>query len=192
MNITINVSVADEEANQLAGILRCTREELEEVLQPFASAAAEEYVRMFLGQKVFTRGSDFREYRLFLLIQYAFSEGIPDEQRVCDLFQTTVPQSRSLIRSVMSKYQYELENTTDKSLRKAIEEANYSEDHDYYIVTVGNSNIVDSLNQLIASADGTLPPIKKRRNTVSTYIVPKSSRRKLAELLGIELPEGDE
>lgn len=62
---------------------------------------------MFIGQRVFTRGRDIQEYRLFLLIRGPFGNTIPDDQMVCDLFQTTT-QSRALVRSVMSKYQYEL------------------------------------------------------------------------------------
>jgi len=37
---------------------------------------------MFIGQQVFTRGADIREYRLFLLIEQPFDAHIPDEQRV--------------------------------------------------------------------------------------------------------------
>lgn len=189
MDVKVSVELLKEEEDKLAGILNCKGAELEKALGPFANAAIEEYLRMFLGQKVFTRGSDFREYRLFLLIKYAYPDCIPNEQTVSDLFSTTASQSRSLIRSVMSKYQYELVTTTGKSFRKAITEATYSEQENCYLITTGSENIINELNLVIADIDGTLPPITRRPNTVSTYRLPNSSREKLAKRFEIELPE---
>ena len=108
MNINFNIELQNEEIDQLAGILVCTQEELPTKIAPYAKAALEEYIKLFLGQKVFTRAADFREYRLFLLIQHVFDNEIPNEQKISDLFQTTTNQSRTLTRSIMSKYQYDL------------------------------------------------------------------------------------
>jgi len=105
MKIEFEPSGGDLE--MLAEILGTSPDEVEAALAPYLHAAATEYVEMFLGRKVFTRGQDIREYRLFLLMKEVF-ERLPDEQEVSDLFQTTESQSRSLIRSVMSKYQYDL------------------------------------------------------------------------------------
>lgn len=96
MPITIELGLADEERNQLAGILKCSPGELDATLEPYARSALEEYGRMFIGQRVFTRGADIQVYRLFLLIKGPFDNQIPDEQIVSDLFQTTANQSRSL------------------------------------------------------------------------------------------------
>lgn len=189
MDVKGIVELSQEEEDKLAGILNYKGSDLSKALEPFASAAIEEYLRMFLGQKVFTRGSDFREYRLYLLIKHVFNDFIPGEQTVSDLFSTTASQSRSLIRSVMSKYQYELVTTTDKSFKKAITEAKYSKQDDCYLITTGSENIISELNLTIAAIDGTLPPITKRPNTVSTYRLPISSREKLAKLFEIELPK---
>lgn len=192
MNIQCEIDLTIEEIEQLRGILNCNREELAGSLMPYANAALEEYIRMFLGQKVFTRGSDFREYRLFLLVQHAFDNEIPDEQDICDRFQSTVTQARSLVRSVMSKYQYELAAAIQKSLKKALEGAIQSEGGENYFITVDNENIIHALNRLLASIDGTLPPITRRRSTVSTYILKPSSREQLAERLGVELADEEE
>lgn len=189
MDIKGTVELSQEEEDKLAGILNYKGSKLSEALELFASAAIEEYLRMFLGQKVFTRGSDFREYRLYLLIKYVYNDFIPGEQTVSDLFSTTASQSRSLVRSVMSKYQYDLVITTDKSYKKAITEAKYSEQEDCYLITTGSENIISELNLIIADIDGTLPPITKRPNTVSTYRLPKSSREKLAKRFELELPK---
>lgn len=189
MNINFNINLQKDEIDQLAGILECTQKELPAIIAPYAKAALEEYIRMFIGQRVFTRAADFREYRLFLLIQHVFDNEIPNEQQISDLFQTTANQSRTLTRSVMSKYQYDLARAIEKSLSIAIENAKYSKEDECYLITVDNENIIETLNRLIGSIDGTLPPIIKKRNTVSTYKLEKSSRLKIMENLGIEIQE---
>jgi hypothetical protein len=72
----------------LAEILGSSPDQVEDKLAPYVSAAATEYIEMFLGRRVFTRGQDIREYRLFLLMRGVFGR-LPDEQEVSDLFQTT-------------------------------------------------------------------------------------------------------
>src|SRR6266481_3704504 len=111
MKIEIDFSLTKAEAKQLADIIGAENvEKLAQAIAPHARAAIREYAQMFLGQKVYTRGSDIREFRLFLLIREAFGNKIPDEQDVCGLFQCSTNQARALIRAVMSKYQYELHN----------------------------------------------------------------------------------
>jgi hypothetical protein len=187
MAIQIELPLNEEERTQLAGILRCRVNELETVMASHGTAALEEYARMFIGQKVFTRGADIQEYRLFLLIKGPFENRIPDEQRVSDLFQTTTTQSRSLIRSVMSKYQYELQEAINASLKQAVEEA--EREGDEWTVTVNSENIVESLNRVIGSIDGSLPQIEKKRGTVSNYVVRRSSYLKLCERFDLPVAE---
>ena len=192
MNITFDIELQKDEIDQLAGILECSEKELPKVIAHYAKAALEEYIRMFLGQKVFTRAADFREYRLFLLIQHVFDNEIPNEQQISDLFQTTANQSRTLTRSIMSKYQYDLSRAIEKSLRNAIHNATLSEEDECYLITVDNENIIEALNRLIGSIDGTLPPIYKKTNTVSTYKLELSSRREIMQNLGIEIEEKED
>lgn len=187
MPITLNLALTEEEKTQLAGILRCEVGELEEMLGPYAAAALEEYARMFIGQRVFTRGSDIHEYRLFLLIKQPFEGRIPDEQQVSDLFQTTANQSRSLIRSVIAKYQYELHDAINSSLRNAVAAA--EADGDDWSITVNSENIVESLNRVIGSIDGSLPQIEKKRGTVSSYVLRRSSYSRLCERFDLPVPE---
>jgi hypothetical protein len=184
MEITVTLRLTADEKRQLAAILGCQVSELSSALDGYCSAAAEEYVRMFLGQKVFTRGSDIREYRLLLLIQHALDGHIPKEQQISDLFQTTVTQSRSLTRSVMSKFQYELSAAINQTLEAVLEDASLEEENDQYVITVDNENLVDAMNRRLQAIDGTLPSVSKRRGTVSTYNVPRSSFNRLREHLG--------
>jgi len=192
MNIACSINLSENEIAQLAGILRCEIEVLGEEISNCGNAAIEEYVRLFLGQKVFTRGSDFREYRLFLLIQHAFNNELPNEQEVCDRFQCTVTQARSLIRSVMSKYQYELDSAIMRSQIRVLNNSVESADSEEYLITVDNENIIDALNRVLASIDGTLPPISSKRNTVSTYRIKPSSYERLLVKFGIDLIEDEE
>jgi hypothetical protein len=179
MNIEFEVQLSDEEQEQLSEIIGCDVDDLSDTLSSYCSAAAEEYVRMFLGQRVFTRGADFREYRLFLLIKHVFDNRIPGEQTISDLFQTTATRSRSLSKSVMSKYQYELSAAIDKTLEDTLAQADQKEEGGHYLVTIENKNIVSSINQVLASIDGGLPQMSKKRGSVSTYKLQPSSYKKL-------------
>ena len=188
MQVAANLTLTADDKKQLAGILQCKVSELEDTLGPYADAAVREYVQMFLGQRVFTRGSDMREFRLFLLIRTAFKDTLPDEQTVCDLFQCTLTQSRSLIRSVMSKYQYDLHGAITTSLKSTVEGAIADPDGYGVEATINNENIVEALDRVLASLDGTLPQVQKKRGTVSTYQLKASSYLRLCEHFKIKTP----
>lgn len=168
MKIVSELKLKDDEAEQLAGILGIKLGELESAFGFFAAAAVEEYVRMFLGQKVFTRGSDMREYRLFLLIRNAFGNSIPDEQMICALFQCTQSQSRSLLRAVMSKYQYELSSAIATSLKRAVESV-HKDGNGTWVVTVKSENIIAELNKELASIDGGQDEVIRLAGKLATY-----------------------
>ena len=173
MNLEIEIKLNEQEKDQLSQIIDCDKENLEESLKPYCEAAAEEHIKMFLGQKVFTRGSDYKEYRLFLLIKHAFENKIPSEQTISDLFQTTITQSRSLVRSVMSKYQYELSNAIEDTLNEIINNAaqrDGDDDDDKYYVTIGNKSLVEAINLVLGNIDGTLPQINKERKKLCIYL----------------------
>ena len=174
------------EKAQLAATFRCSTHDLTRELRKYADAATEEYVRMILGQHVFTRGQDIREYRLFVLIEHAFGGLLPDEPTISALFQTTTTQSRALLRAVMSKYQYELQSvirhTLESHLRGAVRDPIQP---DVQNMTVDSENVVEALNRAIAAIDGTLPQITKARGTVTTFDIPKSSFEQLKLHFGL-------
>jgi hypothetical protein len=181
MSIKVEHGLGPDDSAKLAGILRCKPGDLDRVLGPYVTAALQEYIRMFVGQRVFTRGADIREYRLLLLILNAFGNKIPDEQRISDLFQTTASQSRALIRSVMSKYQYELSSAIKATIADTIKSANQSKPGADYEFTVNNQNVVEAMNRTLASLQGTWPQVAAKTGTVSTYVIKPSSRDKLVE-----------
>lgn len=167
------------EKTQLSSILSCTEKDLEKTWLPYKEAASEEYFRMVLGQRVFTRGQDIREYRLYLLIKLIFNEELPTEQKISDLFQTTTTQSRALLRAVMSKYQYELHSVIDSTLTQVLGSANQNAESKVWSITVDSENVIEALNRKLAGIDGTLPQVTRARNTITTYEIANSSYEKL-------------
>ncbi|RJP50149.1 MAG: hypothetical protein C4586_06375 [Anaerolineaceae bacterium] len=165
----------------MANVLGCSLGDLEDQLSLFGTAAIREYISMFLGQKVFRRGSDILEYRLYLLVEEAFQGQIPDEQAVSKLFQTTSTESRSIIRSVMSKYQYQLKAPIESSIAKLLESATKDKEENQYIIVANSFNLVAEMNIALAEIDGNLPPVVKKRGGISTYLIQPSSYARLKE-----------
>jgi len=147
---------------------------------------------MFQGKKVFSRGSDIREYRLYLLVKHAFSSRIPSEQRVCRLFQCTSSESRSLIRAVMSKYQYLLKDAIFDTLKDLMDTSELAEDGESLTIAISNQNLVDELNRKLAEIDPSYPPVKKKPNSVSTYEVKPSSYGELCKYFHIQSKLGSD
>lgn len=181
MDVQATVNLSDEEKTEITQILHCTEAELPNVLKKFSSAALQEYISMILGQKVFKRGTDILEYRLFLLIEEVFNNMVPDEQEVCKLFQTTSTESRSLIRSVISKYQYQLKVAVEKTIKRILKNAQQENDQSPYTITINSQNVVEELNRQLASIDGNLTAVTKKRGSVSIYEIKPSSYARLCE-----------
>jgi hypothetical protein len=175
--ISVSVALSGDEKKQLATILASTPAKLDDALLPFAEAALEEYIRMFLGQRVFTRGSDAREFRLLLLIKHAFDNRFPDDQRISDLFQTTLSESRSLIKSVSAKYQYELAGAKEATLKAVLGAA--VQQKDTWLLSINSRTVVEQLNRDLVQLGSDLPPVRLKENTGSTYVVAASSFQKL-------------
>lgn len=179
MQITSNINLTPAEEAEIATILECAASDLNSKLNTYFSASIKEYLSMIRGQKVFTRGSDMREYRLLLLIENAFDGVIPDEKTVSNLFQTTLNESRGLIRAVMSKYQYQLRTFIETTLCAALKLATRQNASGEYSVVINSQNVVSELNKILADIDGGLTPIAKRKGSVSTYEIAASSYNKL-------------
>lgn len=172
------MKLTDPEKSQLAAIFECDESQVEEHVRRYGNAATEEYVRMVLGQRVFTRGSDMREYRLLLLIEHVFDGKVPSEGQISALFQTTASQSRSLLRAVMSKFQYELQTAINKTLDDVMSKAAKLDSGGYTIVT-DSEVIVEALNRRLGQKNGLEQPLTKVKNTISQYELTASAYNRL-------------
>ena len=186
ISATLNLTPQDEA--DLVRVLGCKPADLSTVLGPYASAALTEYVMMFLGQKVFTRGSDIREYRLLLLIQQVLGNHIPDEALVSRLFQTSSSESRALLRAVMSKYQSQSHGAAEQSIRDILAVATGDPKEGPLLITVDNAIIVEHLNRALAESDGTLAKVMRHENSVSTYEVKPASFKALCKTFNVKRP----
>lgn len=186
MPVTAQLQLDDRERAQLARILGCEVGQLERRLAPYATAALEEYVRMFLGERVFSRGIDLREYRLFLLVRHVFGDRLPAENRISALFQTTPSQSRSMLRSVLAKFQYVLDEQLRATLAETIGRARRRKDAHVWTVGVASPSVVDELDRTIATLDGSLPLLRRDPATASTYELQRSAYLRLCEHFGLE------
>jgi hypothetical protein len=128
------------ERTQLASVLGCSTKELDDQLKGFVDAAEEEYVRMMLGQHVYSRGQNIRVYRLCLLIKHAFGGRLPNEGEISAIFQTTTTESRSLLRAVRAKFQYELRQATHDTMSAVFAQATRDPDADTWSLVCGSEN----------------------------------------------------
>ena len=179
MKFNANLKLTPTEVTEISTILGCAEADLNARLNACFAASIDEYLTMFRGQKVFKRGSDMREYRLLLLIEKAFDGVIPDERTVSRLFQTTLPESRALIRAVVSKYQYQLKPYVDRTVQVALGLANKNNNEENATVVINNQNVVDELNKALAVIDGNLSPVVKKKGSVSTYEITLSAYSRL-------------
>lgn len=149
-----------------------------EVLNNLRNAATEEYLEMLRGSRVFTRGQDIREYRLFLLIKHYFKT-IPSDGEVSALFQTTATQSRGLLRAVTSKYQYDLNQVLTQALRKLLKSAKNSGENGTFWLTPTSEYMVEELNRRLAIQDPSAVRIRRLPGTVLTFVITSGSKSAL-------------
>jgi hypothetical protein len=174
---------SDTEREQLADAFGCSVSQLDSRLKGFVAAAEEEYIRMVLGQHVYSRGQDIRIYRLCLLIKHAFGGRLPTEGEISAIFQTTTTESRSLLRAVRAKFQYELRHATHDTMAAVFAEATKDPDADTWSLVCGSENIIEALNDALARRNGALPKIKKAAGTVGEYEIAASTHDALTSIL---------
>lgn len=193
MNINFTKDLSTEESNLLKDIFNCDDTGLEVKISELANASTQEYLDMVLGKRVFTRGQDIKEYKLFLLIKYFFSGYIPDEQTITTMFQTTTTESKSLLRSVMAKYQYELKEPIKMTIKNILgNEVEYDRPKDVYKVSKIGLNIVDETNNILSQINGSLNPVTKKKGASHIFEIPAASYVELCNYFEIEMEEENE
>ncbi|MFB1298606.1 hypothetical protein ACAG24_024145 [Mycobacterium sp. pW049] len=163
------------ERAQLADAFNCELNQVDGRLAQFVAASEEEYVRMILGQHVYSRGQDIKVYRLSLMIKHAFGGRLPSEGQISALFQTTATESRGLLRAVRAKFQYELRQAIRSSMQAAVSRANRDEENGEWAMVCDSENIIDALNDAVARHDGSLPRIRKAPGSAGEYTLAPST-----------------
>jgi len=177
------LEVSDADTDLLADALECDVKVLASRLAGHAQAAVAEYVEMYLGRRAFSRGSDILEHRLALLMEYPFANQVPAETQVARLFQVTLPASRSLIRSALSKYRYQLRAATTASAKATLESAKLTK-NDQFLLEIKVASLVDLMNQSLAAKDGREKPVLRVADSVSNYSTARSSYEFLCQAFG--------
>lgn len=190
MRFELDISIPSEEEALLREALGLdAAQDLQATLNGHFTAACHEYLAQYCGQRVFRRGSDFLEYRLALLVRHAFQARLPDEEQVARLFQLTLSESRSLLRSLLAKYKgmvrEGLQQTIHDLLRK-VRPAQAQEDGCFYLV-ITSTALVAEMNQLLAAADLERPyePVRKKTGSLHTYRVDPAAMNRLRVQAGL-------
>lgn len=173
MQISFDLPLEQTDLDKLCSVINCTAQDVEQTFSLYAKSAAEEYMQMFLGKNSFRRTVDFQDFRIYLIMIHVLNGNIPDEALISRLFQTSATESRARIRSVLSKYQRGLESQIKNSISEILQNAAAEEDR--HIITVNNLTIVEMLNAKLAELDGNHVPVKKIRETVSSYSLAPAS-----------------
>jgi hypothetical protein len=177
--VSFMLELPDDQAKLLDDILS-QRHSLK--LADVCTAAAEEYAQMIIGERAFSRGSEFQEYRLFLLTKYAFDTLLPTESTVCALFQLTPTRARSLIQAVAAKYQYELREIVNATLKRVLEPAKADAKSDFLTFFVDSNVYVTLLKERIRALGGDRTQISKTEK-VGEYKILPSVRDELLKAL---------
>ena len=179
MPIEITISddyFTEDEREKLYDLLEATNDaDFADSLNRIILAGLDEYKSMFLGMGLPSRADEIRQHRLFYLIKRYFINRLPSEAEVSSMFQLTQSQSRSLIRSVMARFRYELEDEIRNTLVEHVRRAELNNDMQEYRVVIHSDNVLDELNRIIGSIAPNLDQIKKVRNTSRTYAISEDS-----------------
>ncbi|SPY96512.1 Uncharacterised protein [Proteus mirabilis] len=105
---------------------------------------------------------------------------------LANYFKLRATESRGYLRSIISKYQYQLKSAIDQTIKAILLNAEAQSAVGPYHITLNSANIIEELNKKLATIDGTLASVTKKRGSVSTYEVTKSSYENLCESLQIQ------
>jgi len=168
MQITFDIAVDPDDEARLTALLGANPD-LPSVVAGHAKAALQEYLEAYLGRRAFSRGSDILEHRLARLIQHAFAGEVPDDVKISRLLQTTLSQSRTLLRNTLIKFRYELTDATTQSAQTLLTKVIWADDH--YDSKGASTNLIEILNQQLAAVDPTLKNISRTPNSVATWSI---------------------
>lgn len=183
MDVTATLNLTDPEKGRLKSIFGCADDAtLQAKLGEVSRAAIQEHIDMFLATGAFTRGSDFREHRLAMLILHAFGGSIPSETMVSRMFQSTRTGSRGLIRAVMSKYQIRLETAVKQTLYALVHSA-VAQGNDNHKIVCDSPALIEQLNLTLGALAAPHKPIAAILTEAGRYTVDNAARNDLLQEL---------
>jgi hypothetical protein len=183
LKISFDFDIPPGDIPALAAALGCPEADVAANLPGHAKAALGEYVEAYLGRRAFSRGSDILEHRLSLLIEHAYGNRVPSEAEVSNIFQTTLTSSRSLLRAALTKYRYRLKGAVVASATAALERAVWNKDDNQYTVEIHAANIVDYLNQRLATEFAGQKRISPAKDSISIYAIAPGTYDELCRAL---------
>jgi hypothetical protein len=190
MSIDISIPddfIKDDERNKLEELFRCDEDHPFDVaISRVVLSSLAEYKDMLLGMRLPSRADEIRQHRLFHLIKHYFLGRLPSEAEVSSMFQLTQSRSRSLIRYVMTRFRYELEEEIRNTLIQNLQQARFNNDANEYRLVIQSDNVLEELNRIIATIAPALDPIRKVRNMSRTFAISEDSYRELRSYFGIE------
>ncbi|MFC4257050.1 hypothetical protein GRI97_14000 [Altererythrobacter xixiisoli] len=176
MDVSTTINLSAPERERIRNIFVCADDAALEIkLGEVSRAAIQEHLDMFLGTGAFTRGNDFREHRLAMLILHTFGGRIPSESDVSKMFQSTRTGSRSLLRATMSKYQILLERAMKATLLALVNDAT-PQGADSHRIVCDSPAFIEQLNQTLAALPNPHAPISPIAAEVGRYTVDNAAR----------------
>jgi hypothetical protein len=183
--ITAEIALNPQERAHLRAVLACGDDvALDAKLALVAKAALNEHLDMFLGQAVFTRGSDFKEYRLALLTLHAFSGQLPEEGMISRMFQITRAASRGLLRAMLSKYQIRLDSALKATLQALLLSAT-PRGPDRHSFVCRSPALVYQLNQRLVDLEDPFAPVTPLTEEAGRYVIDNASLAALKAAYGL-------
>ena len=181
-DLVVSFPLSAPERALVASRLGCDVAIVDVELKKLIVTATTEYLDYIKGERVPQTGGDFRQQRLLLLIKHFYGGRIPSEATVCRLFQVTPSGARALIRNVVSRYSCEIETITRRTLKESLE--NVRQEGDELLVSLPSSALCEELNRILEIKDGESPPVVRRKDSVSLYVINDSSFKLLCAELG--------
>ena len=184
MDIQFKIELNEGVVQTLMNVVQCDTTELEEVMSQYGKAALSEYIQMFVGRRSFTKGADMLEYRLFEIMRHVLNYEIPKATMVRSHFQMTDTRSKSLVKSMLAKYQHMIDlHAFKKRLLPYIENAQLNEETNLYEADIPNEENVAFINRVLARIDTSLKKVTKKRGTNTIYEIQIPARKALINYL---------
>lgn len=190
----IDIEIPDQiftmdEKQRLAQTLDVNLSTLEDKIQGILLAAFIEYKEMLLGKGLPTRADEIKQHRLLHLVKHYFNGRIPSETEVSGMFQLTEAESKSLIKNVMTRFRYQLEEEIYNTGKEVVENCELREEK--YEVAIQSDNVLERLNWIIRNGNPELESIRKIRDAAGKYSMAKDTYQFLENYFGLATGTGD-